>query len=351
MFTCKTWLLLAVGLWAFLVPSWALVPGNPACGPKIRVWDFFAKTGISCLANQLVSASLASGKVACVYGNRVDPNCCGEQWDADLGLYYNRARYLNTDMGRFWNADSYEGNRADPQSLHKYLYANANPVLFSDPSGNFPLGELSIVQWTQNILRAIAVPTIQRISQTVAFNIIRLALAQDQILFYTELAGVALGGLAFAGDAANFFADAADSWLKNTESIPDEARVRGVALEGRTPRNLGGNVNTIDHLDSDGTGVSIRTHGLDSEQKLLTAIRSDAREVSSAITKKISGRTYTGERFSAPAGTVQRAALLVGVPENQASLILRQSVRMAIEEYRETYGVFIRVVPVRGWRK
>lgn len=60
----------------------------------------------------------------------------GEQWDNDLGMYYNRARYYRPDAGRFWTMDSYEGSPSDPQSLHKYLYAHANPVSFSDPSGN-----------------------------------------------------------------------------------------------------------------------------------------------------------------------------------------------------------------------
>src|SRR5260370_44741 len=31
----------------------------------------------------------------------------GEQFDPDLGLYYNRARYLNTTTGRFWPRDSF----------------------------------------------------------------------------------------------------------------------------------------------------------------------------------------------------------------------------------------------------
>ncbi len=61
---------------------------------------------------------------------------CGEQLDGDLGLYYNRARYLNPDSGRFWSMDSYEGSSSDPVSLHKYLYAHADPVNGLDPSGN-----------------------------------------------------------------------------------------------------------------------------------------------------------------------------------------------------------------------
>ncbi|MBI2498331.1 MAG: hypothetical protein HYV75_10620, partial [Opitutae bacterium] len=60
----------------------------------------------------------------------------GEQFDADLGMYSLRARFYNQSTGRFWNQDSYEGSSGDPMSLHKYLYANGNPVRNSDPRGH-----------------------------------------------------------------------------------------------------------------------------------------------------------------------------------------------------------------------
>ncbi len=59
----------------------------------------------------------------------------GEQFDPDLGFYYQRARYLNPNTGRFWTMDSYSGNNEDPLSLHKYLYCQADPVNNVDPSG------------------------------------------------------------------------------------------------------------------------------------------------------------------------------------------------------------------------
>ena len=59
----------------------------------------------------------------------------GEQFDPDLNLYYNRARYLNVTTGRFWIMDSYEGNDEDPRSIHKYLYVDADPVNNTDPCG------------------------------------------------------------------------------------------------------------------------------------------------------------------------------------------------------------------------
>ena len=60
---------------------------------------------------------------------------CGEQFDSTTGLYYLRARYMNPSVGRFISMDTYQGYNADPISLHKYLYANSNPVSNSDPSG------------------------------------------------------------------------------------------------------------------------------------------------------------------------------------------------------------------------
>jgi RHS repeat-associated protein len=59
----------------------------------------------------------------------------GEQYDSDLGLYYLRARYYNPNTGRFLSRDPLEGDPADPQSLHKYLYAGGDPVNRIDPSG------------------------------------------------------------------------------------------------------------------------------------------------------------------------------------------------------------------------
>ena len=77
------------------------------------------------------------------WGNLIDstgttPNSylyCGEQLDSTTGLYYLRARYMNPTTGTFTTMDTYQGSLFDPVSLHKYLYANANPVMNVDPSG------------------------------------------------------------------------------------------------------------------------------------------------------------------------------------------------------------------------
>jgi RHS repeat-associated protein len=76
----------------------------------------------------------------------------GEQFDADLGLYYNRARYLNVSTGRFWSQDSKDGSKWHPTSFHLYLYASQDPVNREDPSGKDDLAELGASEAVGEIL-------------------------------------------------------------------------------------------------------------------------------------------------------------------------------------------------------
>ena len=69
---------------------------------------------------------------------------CGEQFDAFTGLYYLRARYMNPSTGTFITMDEYAGSAFEPVSLHKYLYANANPVMYCDPTGYSTAGSLLV---------------------------------------------------------------------------------------------------------------------------------------------------------------------------------------------------------------
>jgi RHS repeat-associated protein len=62
----------------------------------------------------------------------------GEQYDPDLGLYYLRARYFNPLSGRFLTRDPRAAGLRHVRTLHKYLYAYANPVNRTDPSGQRP---------------------------------------------------------------------------------------------------------------------------------------------------------------------------------------------------------------------
>jgi RHS repeat-associated protein len=55
--------------------------------------------------------------------------------DSESGLYYVKARYYDPRIARFTTQDPEEGNAMQPPSLHRYLYAFANPLRYVDPSG------------------------------------------------------------------------------------------------------------------------------------------------------------------------------------------------------------------------
>lgn len=92
----------------------------------------------------------------------------GEQFDPVTGLYYLRARYMNPSVGTFISMDSYDGSIDDPVSLHKYLYANANPVSNSDPSGYMTKAETDASILIQNVMREMIVPNCKMFTTFIA---------------------------------------------------------------------------------------------------------------------------------------------------------------------------------------
>lgn len=68
----------------------------------------------------------------------------GYEYDVDTGLNYAGARYYNPSIGRFmsqdpvfWNMSEIETQLADPQSWNSYSYARNNPLILTDPNGEF----------------------------------------------------------------------------------------------------------------------------------------------------------------------------------------------------------------------
>jgi RHS repeat-associated protein len=119
----------------------------------------------------------------------------GEQFDPDLGLYYNRARYLDVRSGRFWGMDTDEGNPESPLSLHKYLYAGANPTNRIDPSGHDSIAELDISSAISETLDAMSgVQKMIQVKDEISTVLDLLAAVKDLgILLATEGSGGVLG--------------------------------------------------------------------------------------------------------------------------------------------------------------
>ncbi len=61
----------------------------------------------------------------------------GQWYDAEIGQYYLRARMYDPQIMRFTSRDPVKGKYQEPQTLHAYLYCINNPVIYTDPSGEF----------------------------------------------------------------------------------------------------------------------------------------------------------------------------------------------------------------------
>ncbi len=70
----------------------------------------------------------------------------GQRLDADTAQYLLRARYYDPASGRFFARDPLDGQPEQPLSLHRYLYANADPVDYADPTGRDTMLEVTEAQ-------------------------------------------------------------------------------------------------------------------------------------------------------------------------------------------------------------
>lgn len=66
----------------------------------------------------------------------------GKEIDWNTGLVYFGARYYDPDTARFINQDDYLGEQEEPPSLHRYLYAYSNPLVYVDEDGNASVGTM-----------------------------------------------------------------------------------------------------------------------------------------------------------------------------------------------------------------
>jgi RHS repeat-associated protein len=66
------------------------------------------------------------------------------EWRDTTGLVNLRARYYAPTNGRFLQPDPWEGEKTNPPTQSKYLYALNSPILITDPSGRVCIGGYSL---------------------------------------------------------------------------------------------------------------------------------------------------------------------------------------------------------------
>ena len=69
----------------------------------------------------------------------------GYYYDVETGYYYLQSRYYNPEWGRFLNADSYASTGTGLLGYNMFAYCNNNPVMFTDPAGDFPFLIIGVI--------------------------------------------------------------------------------------------------------------------------------------------------------------------------------------------------------------
>jgi RHS repeat-associated protein len=105
-------------------------------GNKIQHYNYSAYGTLLSIQNAEGADITASPNLATAY------TFAGRELDSESGLYYNRARYYDSAIGRFIQRDPDPGSLGAPMSVvNGYVYAANNPVNITDPSGESWLGD------------------------------------------------------------------------------------------------------------------------------------------------------------------------------------------------------------------
>jgi len=124
----------------------------------------------------------------------------GEQYDAETGYTYLRARYYDPTIGRFASADSVQPNAPGTQGYNLYAYVANNPSTWVDPSGYTAVAAGTVPLPT--IDAAAAAMIAQRVMLPVALVAACLSIDWCREQYILGVTLLAVGGLSGIGGGA-----------------------------------------------------------------------------------------------------------------------------------------------------
>ncbi len=148
----------------------------------------------------------------------------GEQFDPDLNLYYNRARYLNISTGRFWSMDPKRELPRNPNTLHRYKYASSDPVNRIDRLGLEDLAELGATEAIGETLDATSLPANGvELVESVGEETSALAQTETETVANAELEATEEGATAAESQEGEFV----EENLSNQRAANYQAKITG----------------------------------------------------------------------------------------------------------------------------
>ena len=133
------------------------------------------------------------------------------------------ARYYQPETGRFITMDSYEGDQSDPLSLHKYLYAHADPVNNTDPSGHMTLLSVSLAAVVGNGLHA---------QYDAGVSVVGNSVKNTVIGVYARMSVSQIVALNFIDNAGGVILGKAVGKLAQLRKLPGVVKGVGKAIQG-----------------------------------------------------------------------------------------------------------------------
>lgn len=232
----------------------------------------------------------------------------GYQKDEETGLYYAQQRYYDSFTGRFLREDPFDGSIDTPPSLHRYLYAYANPTIYVDRDGRTPRDDIA--------LRAREPANIQRIRRQ---RLVERSGGPENVAYQGAYVQVVVEGYV---ETAKLAADVVGASI--------ESRVGNPALFGSTQRLYDRGAAIVDYLSNNplDTARGQVTDTLEQIDKL----RDQGRTVEAAALK---GRLHAGAVF-ALGGAVAPGAIVriakIGKPD--ARVLSESSARVGMDSQK-----------------
>ncbi|MDD2893358.1 MAG: hypothetical protein PHF20_05455, partial [Halothiobacillaceae bacterium] len=258
----------------------------------------------------------------------------GHEKDNETNLYYFKARFYDPDTGRFLNQDAYLGDINTPPSLHRYLYAYANPTVYIDLDGyksifgdatdqleNFRdwLGEQN--KASNSNLAAVAIGTAQFVSALgegitrpldIAANLAQTAAGVDDQQVRDELAGT-----------KKFISNAAD-FVVNGDYAQAAKNVHQAAVD-ETSKAMSGDVTATANLTQVALGAMTLRGGASDLGAAGKALAANTGKAVNAVSAKIANAAQAARNVIAVEGkqlataeklapSVQRSVAAVPTP-------------------------------------
>lgn len=111
---------------------------------------------------------------------------------------------MNPKIGRFMQYDTYDGAMGMPVTLNHYLYGNANPTMFTDPSGHVGVLSLNSSIALQGIIAAFSANVIAKAIEIAYYAITE---AVTEAFNYFDQAVISVGSQVYAPEQTGSLSD------------------------------------------------------------------------------------------------------------------------------------------------